>query len=285
MRKNILPIISVVCLFASCQHNEPAIQEPVPVAPVTLTASIENTGTKTTIDLASGKVSWVSGDAIYVNGAVFTATPDAVDPSKATFSLESGTLTSGTFNAYYPSSIVDGGVPTLPKTISYDPDGFDMPMYAASETSSLQFKNICGVFVITVKNTQFSSVSSITISSDNLAMSGPFSVSESRAVLEHPNTTYNDVTLSCSQPVTVTGAGTPFYIPVPAATYSRIRICVTGKGTDGSDTSLYMATRANTDITVARNALYPITFASNITIAKTKVANASNAEDTDDERH
>lgn len=279
-------IIAALIMTAmnSCRHDAPVAQEPLPAGDITFTAYIDNSSTKTLLD-ASNKVCWVSGDAISVNGAVFTATPDEADPTKAVFSLESGTVAEGAYQAYYPTGIIDGGAPVLPKQISYDPAGFDMPMYASSETTSLRFKNLCGVFAITVKSSQFSTVSSVTISSDNLAMSGPFSVSEDSAVLEHPATTYNDVTVNCAEPVTVSATGTPFYIPVPAATYSRIRICVSGKSPEGNDATLYMATRAGRDITVERSSLYPITFASNITIARETVANSSNAEDTDDERH
>jgi len=291
MKNRIFSFLSLALFVAtSCvfHGNEPIEEpDPTPDEPYTLTAYLENTLAKTSIEIVSdgGKVTWNPGDLISVNGAVFSATPDAANATKAEFDKVDGPDPSGTLAAYYPAGLVTAEGPVLPSVFDYE-GNFNMPMYATGTERVLTFRNICSVFAVKVKSSVVSAVSSISIASDNHAMSGSFSVSDDGfAVLAQPDLTLRTVTLRCPTPVEVAEDGTTFYIPVPAEVYSRIRFCVKGTAQNGDNVSLYMLTSATKSITVAGNTIYRINFASNYTPVQAAVSNNSNAEDINDERH
>lgn len=162
------------------------------------------------------------------------------------------------FAAYFPTTLYDGTTAVLPVQITEDwADGrFNMPMYASSETTDLQFKNLCGVLKITVNDEDLASVKSITVSSANCATSGAFTVNtENAAELSDPSDASKSVTVTYNTAVETDAEGKVFYIPVPAQTYRDLVI----KVSDDSRT-VCMTTRNGVDIVVERNKIYPITF-------------------------
>lgn len=230
--------------------------------PLVFTASASGQIDTKTVLTSGKKVNWETGDEITVNGVVYTATPKA-DATKAEFKKKNigDADPAGTYNAFYPSGIQSGVTAggTLPAVQSYAAGKItNVPMFATSTTTSLEFRNICAVLAITVKSADFPTVRSIRVSSSNLALSGAFSVSGGQtAVLSSPSVIANTVTLSCSTPVSTDAGGTLFNIAIPAQTYRNLKIELSA---DGSSYSKSMTTRKDVDIAVAVNMEYPLTF-------------------------
>lgn len=161
--------------------------------------------------------------------------------------------------AYFPADIYNltQQKSILPSAVTETwADGkFNMPMYASSTTTSFQFKNLCGVLKITVKNSEIPSVKKIKVSSKNKAMSGVFTVVDDAAVLVSPDVVANTVSVYYTSEVATTAEGTVFYVAVPAQTYRDLKIEVSNDY-DGR----YMRTVSGRDIVVERNKIYSITF-------------------------
>lgn len=268
MKKTILSIavITAAIFTASCQKENLQGNTTSEGSASVFTATIETVaGTKTTVERVDGteviyKTKWESTDQISINGVTYTATPDVTDATKATFTKVSGEDPTGPFNAYFPANLYNNGTPTLPANVSEEwaDIKYNMPMYATSTTTSLSFKNLCGVLKITVTNAQLASVKSITVSSTNCATSGAFTVSGDAAVLTDASNTANTVTVTYTEAVTTDATGKVFYVAVPAQTYHDLTIVVSD-GTDCKD----MVTKSGSDIEVERNKIYPITFKDN----------------------
>lgn len=188
----------------------------------------------------------VSGDIMQMSDMKFVITQQIIENHKA----------------YFPASLYNG-VAALPSAVSETwADGkFNMPMYATSTTTDLQFKNLCGVLKITVKSDQIAAVKKIKVSSANKAVSGTFTVNANNAaVLSDASTVANTLTITYTEAVPTTAEGKVFYVAVPAQTYQKLKIRLDA---DGNGFTKSMTTKAATNITVARNKIYPITFADN----------------------
>lgn len=183
------------------------------------------------------------------------------------------------FHAYFPATLSDGVTSTLPANITETwADGrFNMPMYAESTTTNLQFKNLCGVLKITVKSDDLASVRSIKVSSSNCATSGAFTVNaEGAAELSTPDDVSHTVTVNYTTPVETSAEGKVFYVAIPAQTYQDLKIRIS----DGANDK-FMVTKNGADIVVERNKIYPIDFGGNYeaTLYRgTKSANIDGAE-------
>ena len=225
--------IAAAMLLASCQKEVPVetVNEGVPsiVAPSVFTATI-SPGTKTTVDAASGKVSWEEGDEITIidkdkKQAVYKVQSIDGPTGKATFSYKSGaTLGKGPYNATY------GTTPAQVQTYSTNPG--KLYMKAESDTTILNFKVQCGLLEIKLTKSG-ASVNSVAVSSA-------------------PNGALPDTyTLTCSTAQSI-ASKKAFYIAVPAGKYHKIVI------TDnfGMDCTLTSAS----GIAVDTNHIKPVTF-------------------------
>lgn len=165
------------------------------------------------------------------------------------------------YTAYFPADLYQQEHLVLPSRITETwADGkFNMPMYAHSESTDLQFKNLCGVLKVIVKNSQIARVKHITVSSSNHAMSGAFAVdANNAAILLNPTETSLTKTVNYTNAVETSAEGTVFYVAIPAQTYQDLTIVVSD-GTDCKD----MVTKSGRDIVVERNKIYPVTFEDN----------------------
>ena len=268
MKKTILSIAVIAAAFvaASCQ-KENLQENTAPEGNASIfTATIETgADTKTTVERVTSpsvayKTKWESTDQISINGVTYTATPDGTDATKATFTKNPDTQNdpAGTYKAYFPATMYNDSKATLPASYTYADGKYNMPMYAESDNTTLSFKNLCGVLAITVNGTDFTSVSSIEVSSDK-QMNGEFSAT-SAGVLTFASKTLTDadkkVTLTFTSAKTIAvGASATFYIPVPANTHNPLTI----KVTNGS-TVKTMVTKKSGGVAVDRNTVYPITF-------------------------
>ena len=146
--------------LTSCRQD---LTEKIPFEGVSVfTATIESPATRTALSRNGDAydVIWSSGDRItVVDGA---ATPNvgvyetAVAETRAEFTLSSGAeAVTPAFKAYYPAALYNDGAPALPATQAYVAGNISgSPMYAESESTSLTFKNLCGIVRLNVSTTQ-----------------------------------------------------------------------------------------------------------------------------------
>lgn len=134
----------------------------------------------------------------------------------------------GKWLAFYPAecySYSDGKhCLSLSDTQVYNPDSFEsgaMPMIASSESTSLQFSNLCGILRIRICSTEESAaLSRISLSSDSESFSGIFSIDNNG---ENPewnpysgeNGNANTLVLDISETVTLSPTPKDFHIVVP----------------------------------------------------------------------
>lgn len=259
MRKNIIiaaiAAASAVLLTVSCAKQEqPGLSNEVK----TFTAVIDQGITKTTID--DYKVKWVSGDEISINGAVYSATPDGTDATKAGFAYKSGTTPSSPYSAIYPASLYNAGSLEFPAVQTYEAGKFNAPMYAKSTTESLSFKNICGVICFGLKGT--SKVKSIAITA-NEAICGAFTMTDATTV--SLTGTGKTVTLDCGDGVQLGTESTKFYVYLPPQNYTAgMKIVITD--TDGGT----FTQSTTSEVIIYRNELYTLDWTPSFIPAKSQ---------------
>ena len=255
MKKNIIvaaiAAASALLLTVSCQKEA---QLETNSEGKTFTAVIDQNVTKTTVTESTiadqYKVNWVSGDEININGAVYSATPDGTDATKASFTYVSGTTPTAPYTAIYPASLYNAGTFELPATQTYEAGKFNAPMYAESSTESLEFKNICGVICFSLKGT--AKVKRIAFSSND-AVCGTFSMMDDATTMDLDLTgTGTTVTLDCGTGVQLNETtATNFYVYLPPRTYPiGTKIVIT-------DTAGKVFTKITTErATIARSNIY-----------------------------
>lgn len=221
--------------LASCQKeglNEVVKNDPSAVSESPVFTGTINAGTKTTVDAASGKVSWETTDEITVTDkdrktAVYSIESIDGTTGRATFVYKSGnTLGEGPYTATY------GTAPATDQTYSATPGKLYMTATATSGTS-LEFTVQCALMEI------------------NLTKSGESvsSVAVTGTPTDGTETTY---TLTCTEAQSIESTKS-FYIAVPAGVYNKIEI------TDSDDKVCTLT--AASGITVANNHIKPLTFA------------------------
>ena len=272
MKKYIYMAVAAIAALSSCSSDNDPIMGETGKQALTFTASMEGSATRATYNSTAKCASWEVGDQISINGKTYNAQSAGLTTTfKA--ATEGQEAEGETYNAYFACTY-DGTTATLPAQVSETwADGkFNMPMYATSTTTNLHFHNLCGVLKITVKSDQFAAVKSIKVSSANKAVSGAFAVNANNAaVLTDASTVANNLTVTYTTAVTTDVEGKVFYVAVPAQTYQELKIELDA---DGNGFTKSMTTKSATDITVARNKIYPITFADNAASATTGTAKA-----------
>ncbi|MCR5828002.1 MAG: LamG domain-containing protein [Bacteroidales bacterium] len=252
------------------------------------TATTESAATKTALspDGENFNVVWQNDDQItIVDGAT---TPNVgvysteSTTTTATFTLQSGNAAAEKpFKAWYPASIYNNGAPALPATQDYAEGNISgAPMFASSSTTSLNFKNLGGIICLNLSTSLPDiSVASISLSATQ-PMSGPITNVEALSSDTPVAATVSGtagVTLNCGAGVALSSTSKPFYIAVPAGTYSSLKITVAT--TDGK-----VQTRtSNKGIEVGRSQITNITLGFNNLLASSLVqywpfdGNAKNA--------
>lgn len=274
MKRNIIKAaIAAFAIIAivSCEDKivvpEVIPAQPVDKAGIVFTATTETAATtKTALSENGGNfdVVWRNGDQItivdgesHVGKYTTTSTTTTAD---FTYIPESGAeATASPYKAWYPASLYNGGTPTLPATQTYVAgNNANAPMYATSSTTNLEFKNLTGIIRLNLTTTMSEKkVRRITLSATQ-GMSGAFIVSSNTAVVDGTA----GVTLDCGEAgVAIGNSAIPFYIAVPATTYTDLSISVWT--TDGlsqtrtlkGDKSVVVTRSGITDITLSVNNL------------------------------
>ena len=253
MKKSILMAVAAIAVLSSCDPETNLTTGEETGNKTVFTATIAQEGA-TRVTLNSNTPNWEKDDQISINGKTFTAKTAG---AKTTFEGESVEKVGGKYKAYYPANLYHSGTPTLPASITYTAGKFEMPMYAESENHDLTFKNLCGVFAITVTSADITTLKSIRVSSSDHGMSGEFTVRGDSAVLS-TNDAANTVTLACETANTLDETGTVFYIPLPAQAYKGLKVDLSSDGT-----SYTSSMTAKGEITVLRNQIYDIDYAAN----------------------
>lgn len=217
MKKILFCLLSVLA-FVACSDDFMSFRNGENLV---FTATIDAPQTRTSIARETGKVSWVEGDVILINGVEYVAHPDGDNAATATFTKRDENAANPVKNREGNYVATYGDV----ENQAYSPDGANCPMTATSANTNLSFANDCGVLRINA-NANGVEVSSVKV--DNYI-------------------------LSCPDGVDITEAK-DFYVALPAGTYNNLEIVFTGNGRNIS-TKVY-----NGELTIERNHIYPITF-------------------------
>lgn len=241
MKKNVLTIFALGVLFFSCAKEQPFVSN----SSTDFTAFTEQTS-KTVLGPDFLSVNWKNGDLITVsNGsatAVYSATVNSTDATKADFSLSSGTALTGTaFAAVYPSSAsISAGTfsVTVPAVQNYVKDSFEdgaLPMVAVcGEDRALAFKLAASVLCVKPSVLGVNArIMSVKVSDDNY-IAGNLSVAyDGSAAPVVSGGSVKTVTLraksgsdNCAYADAIE-AGTPLYIVLaPCTTSANLNITV-----------------------------------------------------------
>ena len=275
--KKILAIILAISagLFVSCTQEDKIETKPeVEVSKgLVFTATTEPT-TKIALEKEGDtyNVLWRSGDMIAVRNYVYGTPPvgfytTTSNTSHGDFTYHSGTeLTTGSYYAFYPAEYWSEQNAAYPITQNYTPGVIKAPMFAYSTTTNLQFKNIGGLIRINLKTPLtgkkikkiylYSSAQSLsgTITNITSLNSNPTATVDKNSPAQHP------VVLDCgNNGVEIGSDPIPFYIAVPANTYTDLTIgVITVEGikqtyTLNSDKSIVVERSSIADITLTFN--------------------------------
>jgi len=255
MKKHIFTLalfVAGIILASGCQKEDfSKTSSPV------FTATIAD-ATRTALDAnTAGKVNWVAGDEITINGVVYVATPDAANASTASFNKKNNAdpdpvPVEGYYYATYCCSydaVASEGV--IPTSQVYSAVALGAPMYAESETTALTFHNICGLLELNLKGE--AAVKTIAVSADNAGMTGSFVIYDAQTAIIQ-DAQKNPSTLNCGDGVSLSAIeATSFYVPVPAGSYTGLKIVI--NFTDGGR---QVFGKSASEVAIAANGLYRI---------------------------
>ncbi len=258
MKKYIF-LTAAIAAFSSCSSDNDPIMGETGKQALTFTATIEDAGaTRATYNTETKKAEWQVNDQISINGKVYKAMTAG---AATTFEKESDEATAdgeGKYKAYFPASLYNGTTATLPATQTYTTGKFDMPMYAESTNTTLEFKNLCAILAVKVTSDDIATLKSIKVKADQ-KLNGSFTVSDNKAVIGSDGT--NELVLASSESLTLSSEGTTFYIAIPAQDYKYLNIYLSADGTTYKEA---MATKKATGLgAVARSTMFNIDYAKN----------------------
>ncbi|MCQ2138448.1 MAG: right-handed parallel beta-helix repeat-containing protein [Bacteroidales bacterium] len=270
MKKHIarfLLLSAVIFLASACARDE--FQSLKKGDSLVFRGRIENTDTRTVVlsDGTEGKVYWVDGDEVRINGIPYIATVDEEDPRSATFTKKDENdpdpepyegMYYATYSCTYDPEIEVGQLP--PSQYYADNSPMCAPMFAQSESADLflAFKNINALLEITLKGT--GTIRSIKLSSDNVGMTGKFAVKDGQSayIVDEDK---KAVTLYCISGVPVNEEGVKFYVSIPSGEYEAMNVLITDIAGNTWET-----TAKNTAV-VESNKIYPLTFEASFPIS------------------
>jgi len=227
------------------------------------TGNLENCAsqTRTSVSESEGvwKMQWSSGDLILINGVEYKLEAEG---SNSFIPQEGSVQQADKYEAFYPSAMFKGGVLTLPSEQSYVKGKVsNLPMYAKSSSTTLEFKNLCSVLAVKVTKGDIATLKSIRVSSSNRAMYGEFTIKEKTEgkgdyylALKNGENNSKSVILKSEEAITLSSEGSVFYVVVPAEVeYDGIKIELSADGENYSDAM--GVNRSNEKITLPRNTI------------------------------
>ena len=260
MKKYFFMAVAAIAALSSCTSDNDFEQNQTGKQALVFTATMEGSeATRATFDNTDKCAAWEAGDQISINGKKYSA-QDA--GTTTTFKADAEGATGETFNAYFPADLYDGTTATLPTTQTYKDGKFNMPMYASSTTTELEFKNLCAVLAIKISpEGDGKTVKSIKVASDK-KMNGTFTVIDNKAVLGDDGT--NAVVLKSYEAVRIKADESKvFYIAIPAQEYQYLNIFLSA---DGKTYTQAMATKKAGGLgLIARSKIFNIDYKKNAT--------------------
>ncbi len=225
---NISALLCAAALITACS-NEEMMESGTSADGLTLTATT-GANTRTSVD-GNYHVNWTTSDAFYAFGG--TTSVDKVYSSKGTFTLKSGTGTTGTFAgmvtgavsnlqyAVYPADKYASGTMTLTFPATYTYPNSNAPMFGKlnSGKTSVDFVQLLsGMMRIKLTGLETGVSGSLALAATGIAGSAELTIDDSgNASLGTLSSTANEVTVSFT---TVNTDPLVLDIPVPAATYA-----------------------------------------------------------------
>lgn len=229
---------------------------------------------------SDGKTVWSDGDEILIDEIKFTLKSTNDDKTEGQFEIENGkSLTTGafqssaTYDAYYG---ISGN--TLPATQVYSAKKIsNAPMHASvtvkrsgnlvsgysySIDGNVTFKNLCGLLRLTLKETaRTRKVKSIEISAEQ-GMSGSFTLAKDDYAAKMSSSASKSVVLDCGEDgIALDAKGKDFYISLPPATYSGVKITI--KDTEGYE--CVKTLKKDVTLTITRSKITPAGFSTTFT--------------------
>ncbi|MCM1510944.1 MAG: hypothetical protein NC116_09550 [Clostridium sp.] len=176
-------------------------------------------------------LTWEKDDAISITDGTSSAIYKTAEcGSNVKFEKESGRIsnTATIYKAFYPSYLTTQNM-ELPVIQEYVENGVkDFPMYAESCCTTLQFKNLCGILRVSLKNLDTNNqtkIKNITVMADGKGLSGKFTIGEYGAAVTCGTGT---ATLTCTSPVALNScSATDFNIILPKEEYCGMRLKIT----------------------------------------------------------
>ena len=244
--KRIHIIVAIAAFFlTACQQQLDVVEiTPETGGQIKFMATTESVATKTALE-ADGdafNVVWRSGDEIAISNSPSSWTRQMIysttsNTTRADFTYVSGDSWSGAYYAFYPADWWTSSTAAYPRTQYYVPGNIPKtPMVAYSNTTTLQFRNIGGLVKINLKTSlDGQKVQKIYLYSESSSLSGSITnmsqimtASEPVAATMDPNSpAQHPVVLECGTDGVAIGTDpTPFYIAVPATTYTSFQISV-----------------------------------------------------------
>ena len=128
-------------------------------------------------------------------------------------------------------------------------------MYAYSENTEFQFKNLCGVLKIHLQQDD-TYISRIDLTAGNGYLSSYFVLdgTNEEPALAATSSSSNSVTLNCSTPQSIGGSGHDFYIYLPPSPEGGFNLTLKIYNSDGTH-----CTKTCSNVVVERNMLYNVT--------------------------
>lgn len=256
---------AIAACFASCEKAEQLIvEEPENNTPEELVfhATMESNLTKTTLsDNGAGgyDILWATTDVIRITDRTRNALyKPATASTSSELTRQSGTEPTGPkYFAYYPSTIYDTSTQkvTLPTSLSLTSGTLSsFPMYAESNTTNLNFKNLLGVLHVTLTGSTADVMGKVVLSADQSLCGSVSSIVEDgggyKAIVDGPK----EMVITVSGSHTLSGGGYDLWIPLPAGTYTNFTIT-----TFASGGASYSTKTAKSTIVVERSRITPVT--------------------------
>ncbi|HBJ76945.1 MAG TPA: hypothetical protein DDY68_03840 [Porphyromonadaceae bacterium] len=229
------------------------------------TGNLENCASQTRTSVSESKsegvwkMKWSSGDLILINGVEYKVEAEG---SNSFIPKEGSVSQADKYEAFYPSAMFKGGVRELPSVQKYGKGKVNnLPMYAKSSSTTLEFKNLCSVLAVKVTKGDIATLKSIRVSSSNRAMCGEFTIKEKTEgkgdyylALTNGEDKSKSVILKSEEAIALSTEGSVFYVVVPAEEeYDGIKIELSADGENYSDAM--GVNRSNEKITLPRNTI------------------------------